>query len=454
MDVKVLTTPGLGDKSYVLAHDGIGVIVDPQRDIARFRSALDELDADPRYVLETHLHNDYVSGGRHLAAETGAELVLPAGSGAKFVYLPAFHQEALDAGPFQVRPLHTPGHTPEHVSYVIVIDDAPIAVFSGGSLLVGSAGRTDLLGIDRATSLVRLQYQSVRRLAELPGVVDLYPTHGAGSFCTASEAGGTTSTIGEELKTNPVLQYQDAEDFATDQLTGLPPYPSYYAHMGPMNLAGPEPYTPEPIPEMTPDQVQAAMDSGVLVVDARYKTTFAEAHIPGSWGMELGSDFATWIGWLLPFNAPLVLVLEEGESLDEARDALARIGFEDIRGVMWGLDAWIEEERETVSHATMTARQFIEGENGSRQVVDIRAPTEWVDGTYSGSMLSHLPDLIESIPEELDRAEPVYLGCTTGHRASIAAGVLADEGYQPVVLTGASLLGVIMLTTEAAAKGS
>ncbi|MGD2059346.1 MAG: rhodanese-like domain-containing protein [Acidimicrobiia bacterium] len=448
MDVKVLTTPGLGDKSYVLAHDGIGVIVDPQRDIDRFRAVIEELEVDPRYVLETHLHNDYVSGGRHLAAVTGADLVLPAGAGTKFAYLPAFHLEDLDAGPFQVRPLHTPGHTPEHVSYLVLIDDEPLAVFSGGSLLVGSAGRSDLLGMDRATSLVRLQYRSVMRLAELPEEVDLYPTHGAGSFCTASEAGGTTSTIGEELKTNPVLHYRDSEDFASGQLTGLPPYPSYYAHMGPMNLAGPDPYIPTPIPEMSPAQVEAAMEEGVLVVDARYKTTFAAAHIAGSWGMELGSDFATWIGWLLPFDAPMVLILEEGESLDEARDALARIGFENIRGVMWGLDAWVDEGKETVSHATMTARQYLEEANGSRQVVDVRAPTEWADGTLDGAILCHLPDLIESIPEELDPQLPVYLGCTTGHRASIAAGVLADEGYEPVVLTGASLLGVIMLKAQ------
>lgn len=448
MDVKVLTTPGLGDKSYVLAHEGIGVVVDPQRDLDRFHAVIEELGVEPRYVLETHLHNDYVSGGRHLAEVTGAELVLPAGAGTQFAYLPAFHQEDLDAGSFQLRPLHTPGHTPEHVSYVVVIDDEPVGVFSGGSLLVGSAGRTDLLGVDRANSLVRLQYQSVMRLAELPGDVGLYPTHGAGSFCTASEAGGATSTIGEELKTNPVLQYGDAEDFAVGQLTGLPPYPSYYAYMGPMNLVGPEPYVPEPIPEMTPAQLQAAMEQGAVVVDARYKTTFAEAHIPGSWGMELGSDFATWIGWLLPFNAPMVLILEEGESIDEARDALARIGFENILGVMWGLDAWIEEGRETVSHATMTARQYLEEANGSRQLVDVRAPTEWEDGTLDGSVLCHLPDLVESIPEGLDPEQPVYLGCTTGHRASIAAGVLADRGYEPVVLTGASLLGVIMLTAQ------
>lgn len=449
MHVSVLTTPGLGDKSYVLSHDGVAVVVDPQRDLDRFTEILDAGGASPRYVLETHLHNDYVSGGLHLARLTGAELVLPAGAGTKFAYTPAFHNEDLDAGVFRIRPLHTPGHTPEHIAYLVFIDDEPIAVFSGGSLLVGSAGRTDLLGRDRATSLVRLQHQSVNRLASLPDSVDLYPTHGAGSFCTASEAGGTTSTIGDEKKTNPVLQYPDVETFAAGQLEGLPPYPSYYAHMGPINLAGPDPFLPRPIRDLSPSQLQAGIDEGVQVVDARYKTAYAAGHIPRTWGIELGSDFATWVGWLLPFNAPLALILDEGDSLDEAVTALARIGFEDIRGVMWGLDRWAAENRPVVIHRTMSAREFIDQANGSAQVVDVRAPTEWADGTLEGAILVHLPDLVEELPTELDPERPVYVGCTTGHRASIAAGVLLDRGYEPVVLTGASLLGVIMLTTPA-----
>lgn len=446
MDVKVLTTPGLGDKSYVLVHEGVAIVVDPQRDIDRFTGVLHDSGATPRFVFETHLHNDYVSGGLHLASETGAELVLPAGAGAMFPYTPAFHHEELDAGPFQIRPLHTPGHTPEHVSYLVIVDGRPEAVFSGGSLLVGSAGRTDLLGLGRATSLVRLQYESVTRIAALPESVDLYPTHGAGSFCTASEAGGTTSTIGVERTSNPVLGYDSPEAFAEAQLSGLPPYPTYYAQMGPINLAGPEPFRPLPVPELTPTEVQSAIDDGVHLVDARYKTTFAAGHIPGSWGIELGSDFATWVGWLLPFNAPMVLVLEEGESLDEALVSLARIGFEHVHGVLWGLDTWIEEGRPVASHQTMTAREFLEAANGARQVVDVRAPTEWTTSTLDGSVLSHLPDLLEEIPAELDPDQPVYLGCTTGHRASIAAGALLDRGYTPVVLTGASLLGVIMLS--------
>lgn len=448
MDVTVLTTPGLGDNSYVIAHEGIGIVVDPQRDIERFEAVLEDVGVEPRFVLETHLHNDYVSGGLGLARKTGAEIVLPAGSGTAFPYLPAFHHEDIDAGPLTIRPIHTPGHTPEHVSYAVLVDGEPVAVFSGGSLLVGAVGRSDLLGIDRAASLVRLQYQSVQRIIEYPDETALYPTHGAGSFCTATFAGTTTSTIGDEKQTSPVLALPDVDAFAEAQMSGLVPYPAYYKHMGPANVAGPAPIEPTAIPVLSADEMAEAIAEGHTVVDARSKLAFAEGHVPGTWGIELGTDFATWTGWLLPFNAPLVLVLDDADEIDEARTALGRIGFEDIRGVKIGLDDWEGEGRELVSHRTATARQFLELE-GDRQVLDVRAPDECALDHLDGSLECYLPDLVEAIPAELSKDEPVYVGCTTGHRASTAAGILADAGYQPVVLTGASLLGVIMLTEGA-----
>lgn len=444
MEVTVLTTPGLGDNSYVVAHEGIGIVVDPQRDIERFEAALDELGVQPRLVLETHLHNDYVSGGLGLARKTGAEIVLPAGSGTAFEYLPAFHHEDIDAGSMTVRPIHTPGHTPEHVSYAVFIDGEPVGVFSGGSLLVGAVGRSDLLGIDRATSLVRLQYQSVQRIIGYPDETALYPTHGAGSFCTATFAGTTTSTIGEEKKSSPVLALPDVDAFVEAQMSGLVPYPSYYKHMGPANVAGPTPIDDADIPVLDADGLAAAIAEEMTVVDARAKASFAEGHIPRTWGIELGTDFATWTGWLVPFDAPMVLVLDDAEEVDEARTALGRIGFENVRGVKIGLDDWAESGRELVSHGTSTARGFLEIE-GEPQVLDVRAPDERAQDHLPGSVECYLPDLVEAIPAELSKDEPVYVGCTTGHRASTAAGILADAGYQPVVLTGASLLGVIML---------
>ncbi|MFP3916098.1 MAG: MBL fold metallo-hydrolase, partial [Actinomycetota bacterium] len=388
MEVVPISTPGLGDMSYLLTHDGMGVVVDPQRDTDRFLDAAAAEDVEIRWVLETHLHNDYISGGLDLSGQAGAELVLPAGSGAAFGHTPAFHHEDLIEGSLSISPIHTPGHTPEHVSYLVVVDGEPVAVFSGGSLLVGAAGRTDLLGTERARQLARLQWGSVRRLMELSDSVGLYPTHGAGSFCTASVAGPSTSTIGDERRENPVVAIPDPDSFADNQLSRLEPYPAYYSHMGPINLMGPTRAELPPVPALDPESL-LRMQGEVTVVDGRPKEAYAAGHIPGSLGIEANQDFATWVGWLVPFDHPLVLIVDDEERLAEARTALARVGYEDVRGWMSGLDRWIEAGNPVVSHGTITARQFLEGADASEdplQVLDVRSPGEWSDGHLEGSV--------------------------------------------------------------------
>jgi glyoxylase-like metal-dependent hydrolase (beta-lactamase superfamily II) len=215
VEVRAVRTPGVGDTTYILSYAGLGVVVDPQRDVDRFLDLVSAAGITVRYVLETHVHNDNVSGGRELARQTGAELVLPAGAGVAFDHTPAFHLEELSVEGLVVRPLHTPGH----VSYLVLVDGRPAALFSGGSLLVGSAGRTDLLGVERARQLSIAQFRSVHRLARLPDELDLYPTR-EGSFCTASTAGRATSTVGLEKQTNSVLRHPTAEAFAEAQLGG------------------------------------------------------------------------------------------------------------------------------------------------------------------------------------------------------------------------------------------
>jgi len=450
VEVRLLRTPGLGDSSYVLAEDGLGIVIDPQRDIERFLDEVERMGAQVRYVLETHLHNDYISGGRELARRSGADLILPAAAGAAFAYVPAFHLEDFGEGRLQIRPLHTPGHTPEHTAYLVLVDGKEVAIFSGGSLLVGSAGRTDLLGSARAAQLARLQFQSVMRLSALPDEVELYPTHGAGSFCSAGVAGPATSSIGEEKRTSPVLQYPDAEQFAAAQLGSLDPYPRYYAQMGPANLQGPPPMaTPAPIPKLRAEDLGSLIGE-VQIVDARPKQHYADGHIPGAWGIELNEDFVTWVGWLLPFDAPLVLVLEDDQDDDEAVTALARIGFDHVNGVMNGMEEWADSGREVVSHETITAREFLELNEPDLQVLDVRSPSEWNEDHFEGSVHCYLPDLVASVPTALDQGRPVYIGCTTGHRASTAAGLLALSGFRPVVMVGASLLGALMLQRQQA----
>jgi hydroxyacylglutathione hydrolase len=439
LEVRAIRTPGLGDTTYVLAHDGVGIVVDPQRDIDRFTDAVDELGVEVRWVLETHLHNDYISGGNHLARELGAELVMPAGAAPAFRHVPAFHGEDLTSGEMRIRPLHTPGHTPEHVSYLVLIDGSEHAVFSGGSLLVGSAGRSDLLGEDRAETLARLQYRSVNRLADLPDPTELFPTHGAGSFCSASVASRGESDIGTERRTNPVLVHNTEDEFVAAHLSGLVPFPTYYAHMGPLNLNGLAPPSLE-TPQQMDRPAYEERGNEVMTIDARPRVDFAEGHLPGALGVELRRDFGTWVGWIVPFNAPLVLVMNPEQDVEEAVRQLARIGFDRVEGLISDLAPWAGELE---SHAAMDLEQFSEVMGDISQFLDVRAPAEWEDGTVSGSITRYVPDLIGSIPDELSPDRPVLVACETGYRASIAASVLARHGYRPVVLVDAGVPDIL-----------
>lgn len=433
MEVKAIRTPSLGDTTYVLAHAEAALVIDPQRDIHRFLSEAEGFTIT--HVLETHVHNDYVSGGRDLARVAGADLVLPAGSGVGFPFVPAFHKEDLDSeGGISIRPLHTPGHTPEHVSYVVSIDGLPRALFSGGSLLVGSAGRSDLLGDEFAHQLAVLQYGSLRRLAELPDEVGLFPTHGEGSFCSASLAGRTASTIGLEKSENPLFRFSDAQEFARSQLGGLLPYPVYYSNMAPINRTDPTAVSPKPVPELGVDRF-AELSRAAAVLDGRPRKSFAASHVPGALGVELGTAFAPWAGWLLPFNCPVLLVLEPGQSAEEAAVELARIGFTNVLGVMWGMEAWKDSGRSFASHHTASVQDLVarvrDGED--IQIVDVRDPQEWSDGHIDRSIHRYVPDLLGG-PGDMELNRPAWLICRTGSRASVAAGLVLRLGGQPVVV--------------------
>lgn len=435
MRIEAIRTEGLGDSTYILIHDGVAIVVDPQRDIDRFEAVLNDTGADLRCVLETHLHNDYVSGGLALSRAAHAELVMPAGAAPVFRHRPAFHHEDIELDGITVRPLHTPGHTPEHTSYLVTVDGREQALFSGGSLLVGSAGRSDLLGEERAETLARLQYGSVNRLANLPEDVGLYPTHGAGSFCTTSGAGTLTSTIGDEKRSNPVLAYVDEDDFVKGQLSNLVPYPSYYRHMAPINLRGlAEPDFSVPLLDAIPE--------GVTVVDARPVHRFASGHIPGALGIELRDSFSTWVGWLTDHNTPLVLVLDEDQNAEEAMRQLARIGYDRVLGIVRNPSEGLQSFR------TVDRNEYAEAARGGDQLLDVRAPDEWDTGTVEGSVLTYLPDLAESIPSGLDSSRPVWVACGSGYRAAIAAGILQDRGFTPILLGGDGISDVRRILSE------
>ncbi|MEX2422349.1 MAG: MBL fold metallo-hydrolase [Acidimicrobiia bacterium] len=433
MPIEAIRTESLGDTSYVLAHGGHGLVIDPQRDVRRFLQVIERLEVDITHVIDTHVHNDYLSGTPALARRLGADLVMPAGSGAGFPFVPAFHLEELKGGgSITIRPIHTPGHTPEHMSYLVLIDGTPTAVFTGGSLLVGSAGRSDLLGDEFAESLARLQYLSVNRLAELPGDVEVLPTHGAGSFCTSSgSAGGGSSTIAAEVRSNPVLAYPDAEAFVTGELDALVPYPDYYAFMAPLNRRN-----PGVLEEVSIPMVPASMiDPDAWVVDVRPRDRYLAGHLPGSLSIEWGSSFAPWAGWLVPFGSPIHLVVDTGQDPVWAGTELGRIGYEvsgatsDLEGVelVQGRAAGVAEAAEAIAAGAV--------------VVDVRDPHERAVSHAAGTVHRYVPDLRDDIPGS--DSDEVWLMCASGFRAAIAASLVERAGRTPVTVTSGGVSGLL-----------
>ncbi len=442
---------GLGDRSYLVIAGDHAVMVDPQRDVEPYLVTAEEHGAKLSHVLETHMHNDYVSGGLELARRAGATLVLPASSGAGYRHHPAHDGQAIEAGDLRIEALHTPGHTLDHTSYLLRDPDGRSLLFSGGSLLAGSAGRTDLAGAALTDRLTAHQFTSVRRLGQLdPGTV-LFPTHGAGSFCTASgAAGGGFSTIGHECATNPALRDREPLAFADRQLAGLLRYPAYYPHMAPINRAGPPPLGALVAPPtLSPSQLAALRAVGTSIVDGRPRAAFAAGHIPGSINVELDASFGTYVGWLLPFDASLALVLDPEQDAVEAVRQLARIGFDHVRGVLRGLGGWIAEDRVVGSFPRAGIADLREALASSTPplVLDVRQPAEWREGVIPGSRQRFVADLADPatwLPAE----RPVWVICQGGYRAAMAASLLAAAGHDVIAVDGGGVPDVLRMVAS------
>lgn len=432
-DIAVIETSGLGDRSYLVGSDGIAVVIDPQRDIDRVLDLARERRLRITHVLETHIHNDYVSGGLELSRATGAEYVVPAGKELGYARRAVHDGDVIEAGPMRLQAMHTPGHTHHHVSYVLRDDTGPvIGVFTGGSMLHGTTGRTDLLGAEHTAELSRAQFRSVRRLAaELPGDTEIYPTHGFGSFCSATPASGDSSTIADERQSNPALT-QDEQSYVDELLAGLSDYPSYYAHMGVINEAGPSPVDlslPRPV---DPAELRRRIEAGEWVVDLRNRIAFAAGHLPGSFGFELSDSFVTYLGWLHSWGSALTLMSDDIDQIAAARRELVRIGIDELAGAAVGEIATLAEGDRLRSYrvADFTALAAILDRRGLT-VVDVRQCGEYRDG--------HLPDAVNIPLHELSRrtgevpAGEVWVHCATGYRSSIAASMI-DQPDREVVL--------------------
>lgn len=446
MQIRQFRVEGLGHLSTVVADENAGVaaVVDPRRDVDVYLAAARELDVRITHVVETHLHNDYVSGGRDLAALTGARHVIGAGAELRHEHGPVRDGETFDVGSLRFTGRDTPGHTPEHVAYTVADLDRgedPAILFSGGSLLVGAVGRTDLLGEEHARDYARSMHRSLHEvvLAHDDHVV-IHPTHGAGSLCATGIASTPTSTIGYERRHNALLRVTDVEAFVTRLLRGQPTVPRYFARMRPTNQAGPAllgGLVPEPRP-LSLAETRGALAGGALLLDLRPPADHSVAHAVGSQNVPLGPSFGTWLGWVVEPDRPLVLVLERATDWDEAIRQALRIGAEGsiVGHLRGGFGTWADggaplESTGRLNIDELAGRLDRAAPSDAPLVIDVRQANEYEAYHVPGSIhiaAGSLPDRLAELP----RDHPIVTICAAGLRAGVAASILRSGGFDDV----------------------
>ena len=438
IEIISLDTPSLGDRSYLATDGVVAIVVDPQRDHDRVLAITEPRGLRITHVFETHIHNDYVTGGYQLAASVGAAYVVNADDPVTFERVGAHDGDVFETGAMRVRVLHTPGHTFTHLSYALEADGQPVAVFTGGSLLYGSTGRPDLLGAAHADALARHQHRSAHRIAaELPAESAVYPTHGFGSFCSATQAEGNASTVGRELAGNPVLTL-DEDAYVRVLLAGLDAYPAYYRHMAPANSAGPAEVDLTPPALADPVQLRERIRAGEWVVDLRTRTAFAAGHLHGAVNIGADGSFVTYLGWLLPWGAPVTLLGETPEQVAEAQRDLVRIGIDRPAAAATGTPAdWTGGDLPArLRTATFVDLRVAMRDDPAPVVLDVRRHDERTGSHLLGSLhipLHELPGRVAEVP--VDRE--VWVHCAAGYRASIAASLLARAGITVVLVDDA-----------------
>ncbi|MEA2677035.1 MAG: hydroxyacylglutathione hydrolase [Chloroflexota bacterium] len=442
MLIRQFVIEGLGHISALVADDarGVAAVIDPRRDVDVYLEAAAERGWRISHVLETHLHNDYISGGPELAALAGARHVIGAGAEAAYEHQPTRDGDSFDVGSLRLTALDTPGHTPEHVAYTLADRsraDDPLAVFSGGSLLVGAVGRTDLLGAENAEPYARQMFHSLHdKLLAQHDYVSVLPTHGGGSLCSKDIASTPSSTVGYERRHNELLTIDEIEPFVRALLNDQPGYPRYFARMRPINKAGATPLGSIPGPRhLAVPEVQALVADDALVIDTRAHPDYAAGHLPGAFSIPAGSSFGTWLGWVVPPDRPLVLVLTSAADWDDLLRQALRIGYDNVRGHLSSVADWSAAGLPLATGKQASIQDLAARLNGGGPdaplVLDVRQHYEWVEGHIPGSvhlMGGDLPDRLAELP----RDRPIMTICRTAYRSAVAAGVLERAGFKDV----------------------
>jgi len=422
-----LVDEGLGNSAYLVdLGDGRALAMDASRDLRALRTAAAQRGLRVAYAADTHLHADFLTGALQLAADDGALVLASAAGHRTFPHTALADGDETDLGGLTLRALATRGHTDEHLSFLLLDGTRELGVFTGGSLIVGSAARTDLLGADRAEELARAQYQSLRHLAELPDTTAVWPTHGAGSFCSAPPGAERTTTIGAQKQANALLAAPDEDTFVRQLLGSLGSYPAYFDRLGEINRRGPTVLSTAPtLATLSAAETRQLLGQGAQIIDVRPVTDFAHGHIPGAISIPLRDQFATWLGWLLPDATPLVFVTAPGQDLAELTWQALKIGYERLAGhLQWA--AWQADGGQQRTIDLLTADRIAD-----RPVLDIRQRAEHVTGHIADAIHIELGDLAGHADEAPAGA---VVACGHGERAMTAASLLARAGHDDLAV--------------------
>ena len=432
----------LAHASYMIGSEGEAAVVDPQRDVDIYLTAAAEQNLKIRHIFETHLHADFVSGHKELAARTGATIYIGAQADAGFPHVPLTDGFEVKMGAVRLRALETPGHTPESVC--LVITDAgkssePCAVLTGDILFIGDVGRPDLSRTHTPRQLAGLLYDSLhQKLLTLPDAVMVYPAHGAGSLCGRAMRAERSSTIGTERLTNYALQIPSRDQFIAQLTANLPARPEYFLEDAEINRSGASALTElPPLPAMSPAEVQTLLGQKGNVLDVRPGDEFAAGHVPGSINIALSGQFASWAGGILGIHSKPVLVGDTDAQIEEARLRLARVGVEELRGYLaGGVAAWQKAGLPALQTPQISAQELDQrlhdGNMRARDVLDVRREGEWQAGHIDGVQCRALDTFPQGLPG-MDREHPVAVHCKSGYRSMIACSLLERAGHRNVI---------------------
>ena len=436
--VEPFADTGLGNSAYLIgSHDTKkGILIDPLRDVDRYLHSASERGIELTHVLDTHLHADFVSGNREIAHQTGAVIGASAEAQIGFEHQPLTEESVIDVGAFQIRVMSTPGHAPEHISFLIVDPDnkTPSALFSGGALIVGGAARTDLLSHELTQPLTHDLYHTIHdKLLKLPDETEVFPTHGSGSYCVAPVSSDRVTTIGRERTTNSLALARSEEEFVQRALTGLSSYPTYYSYLRDVNQKGAKVLGGVPVLKpLSTSEVKAMMDEGAVILDTRHSKQFATGHIPNSYGIRVDAPLTTWAGWLIPFRSRIVLVAESTDQTVAATRQLIRIGYDDLLGYLdGGIDAWAQAGYPVETIPSMNVKELHE-RLSEVTLVDVRQLSEWNAGHIPGAIHIEAGRMAwDKLPFPYDK--PLAIQCASGSRSMAVSSVLRRRGYHNVM---------------------